>query len=182
MDYVGKVCSKDSQGHYGACYDPSDPNRNRSNPDYPCRIYDYHQRGCKCTYSKITNRFCSSSIDSKNNDDHTMRIKYVQNDQGIEACSSNNSKYINSYVDHVCWYGTIPNGVSTVFHGYTFYRGESTEYNEFLPGNSWFHSNGDYEIRVIRNADINGQPSYEDGCRNTCIYMTEKWMSPVTAS
>ncbi len=185
MDYVGRVCNKNASGSYGACDDLSDVNKDPHNPNYPCRLYNYHQRTCDCIYSKETNRFCSSSINESkagNSDDHLMRIKYLHNNNGKAACESDNLNDINSYVDHVCWHGTINDGISRTFHGYKFYRGQSTEYTEFLPGQSWFHDGGYYDTRAIRNADVNGQPSYEDGCRNTCIYMTEKWKGTVTVS
>ena len=176
MDYIDKTCSKDSNGIYGTCHDPNNP---FTTEEYPCRRYQYHQRSCSCTYSKNTNKYCSSSV-SATGDDHTMRISYLRNSDGIEACNSNESSSINSYVDHVCWYGRY-SGDSTVmtFHGYQFYKGQSTGYTEFIPNGSWFHDGGYYDDRVARGADVNGKPNYEDGCKNTCIHFTEKWMGKV---
>lgn len=178
LNYVGKVCDKDSSGQYGACHDSSNPN---SKEEYPCRIYDYHQRECECVYSMATNRFCSSSIKSSPTyNDHTMKIYYLSNDSnGEESCKSDASGSINSYVDHICSDGYYNAGESSMFfHGYQFYKGASSTYKSFSE-NTWFHDGGYYDNRIARGSDIDGEPDYAEGCRNTCINMTEKWMGTV---
>lgn len=171
MDYIGKICDKDANNKYGTCSD--------SVENLPCRKYTYHQRYCTCTYSQNTNKFCSSSV-SATGDDHTMKVRYYENTNGISACKSDDSKKINSYVSRVCTYGTYSTGKDVMtFHGYQFFKGASVGYTDFQPNGSWFHDGGYYDDRVPRGADVNGKPNYEDGCRKTCIHFTEKWMGPV---
>ena len=179
MDFIDKICNAGTDGKYGTCYDPDNPKTHANQKAYPCRRYHYHQRACHCTYSKATNKFCSSSVDATG-DDHTMRVNYLLNTDGIGACNSEAPESINSYVDHVCWYG-VYSGNSTVmtFHGYQFFKGQSVGYTDFSPNGSWFHDGGYYDDRVPRGADVNGKPNYEDGCKKTCIHFTEKWMGPV---
>jgi len=174
MNYMGKVCEKNAQGKYGSCYDGSNPFGNKN---YPCRLYDYHQRSCTCTYSKNTNKFCSSSV-SATGDDHTMKIKYNEDANGHASCESDVGSSFNSYVHDVCWYGKY-SGTNTVmtFHGYQFFKGEAIGYKEFNPNGSWFHdslgSGGNFDIRVSRGEDVDGKPNYAQGCRDTCVRFTE---------
>ena len=174
MNYMGRVCTKDDTGKYGTCYDKNNP---FDNINYPCRYYDYHQRSCTCKYSKITNKFCSSTV-SETGDDHTMKIKYNEDAAGHASCDSDHSTDFNSNVHDVCWYGRY-SGSNTVmtFHGYQFFKGASVGYTTFNPDGSWLHdgigSGGNYDIRVARAADVDGKPNYAQGCRDTCIRFTE---------
>lgn len=171
MDYIDKTCEKGSNNKYGTCAD--------SIENLPCRRYTYHQRSCTCKYSNNTNKFCSSSV-SASGDDHTMKVRYYDNANGIGACNSEDSRKINSYVSRVCTYGTYSTGYDVMtFHGYQFFKGNSVGYTDFQPDGSWFHDGGFYDDRVPRGANVNGKPNYEDGCRKTCIHFTEKWMGPV---
>ena len=174
MDYIDKICTKGSNGRYGGCYDANTPG---GDPNLPCRRYKYNHAVCACTYSKTSNKFCSSSVVST--DHHTMRIKYLENSDGHAACESDDPSYFNSYVDHVCWQGQFKNGATEIsFHGYKFYRGKSTAYTDFRPDGSWFHDGGNFENRVVRKSDA-GTPNAEDGCQRTCIQMTETYSGAV---
>lgn len=174
MNYIGKVCEKGADGKYGQCYDKDNPNGNKN---YPCRMYDYHQRKCTCNYSNNTNKYCSSSAASSG-DDHTMKIKYNESSAGHNSCSSDDPSDFNSNVHDVCWYG-LYSGSSTVmtFHGYQFFQGQSSGYTSFDPNGSWFHDalgdGGNFDVRVARGVDVGGKPDYEQGCRDTCIRFTE---------
>ncbi len=174
MNYKNRVCEKNSDGKYGACYDGGNPFGNKN---YPCRMYEYHQRSCTCNYSSKTNKYCSSSV-AASGDDHTMKIKYNEDAAGHASCASDYANQFNSNVHDVCWYGRY-SGSNTVmtFHGYQFFKGKSTGYTAFNPDGSWFHDSlgtgGNFDVRVSRAEDVNGKPNYEQGCRDTCIRFTE---------
>lgn len=171
MDYLDKTCSMGADKRYGTCWD--------SYSNLPCRRYQYHQRACHCTYSLNTNKYCSSSVEAKG-DDHIMKVRYFDNANGIGACNSDEPSSINSYVSRVCYYGQYGAGKTVMtFHGYQFFAGQSVGYTDFSPNGSWFHDGGYYDERVARGADVDEKPNYSDGCKNTCIHFTEKWMGKV---
>ena len=179
MNPKSKVCSKNASGNYGACKD--------SQGNYPCRIYDYYRRQCSCNYSKTTNKFCSSQVIVPASDPgHTMKIRYFDNSNGIAACNSENPGSFNSYVTQVCTYGTYANNPYKgqnnvmVFHGYLFFKEQSVGFTDFQPYGSWFHDplstldGNDYlNVRVTRAEDVDGQPNFEQGCRDMCVRFTE---------
>ena len=173
MSYINKVCDKNAEDKYGACYDSGDPN---GNYNYPCRRYKYYEAKCTCTYSKTgNNRLCASSTSEQGK--HTMLIKYQENTNGHKACNSDSPDMINSYVQSVCHNGIFTDGNTVItFHGYQFFRGHSTGYQDFRPEGTWFHSNINgltLEDRVPRREDImvSGEltAEYEQGCRDTCV-------------
>lgn len=188
IDYKRKTCAKDANGYYSGCRDriPEPPKYDAASYAYinnPCKVYEYHQRRCYCEYNKESNKFCSSRVTTENQDNHDMKIRYLDNSNGIAACNAEEGPLVNSYVRSVCTWGTYYSagtapGVMT-FHGYQFFEGRSEGYTDFIPNGSWFHDHGFYDDRVPRGANVNGQPNYEDGCRKTCIHFTEKWKGPV---
>jgi len=176
MEYLNKICTKKSDGHYGACYDPNNPN---GNTNYPCRRYQYYQYKCRCSYSKSTSKYCGYEI--VNNSSHIMKIKYLETPEGYNACNSDNPGDFNSYVHDVCWDGIYKNGkVVMTFHGYQFFKGQSVGYTDFRPEGTWFHDNVSgisLEDRVQRknnNIDASGKvvPNPDQGCRDTCVRFT----------
>lgn len=166
MDYMDKVCTKTSD-KYGTCSD--------SVANQPCRKYDYHQYDCNCQYSKTTKKYCSSNISSSSS--HTMRIRYYDNANGINACNSDEAGSFNSYVSQVCTYGTYGEGKDVMtFHGYQFFKGKSVGYTDFRPEGTWFHdpiAGVTLEDRVQRKDNSDGSIDPEQGCRDTCIRFTE---------
>ena len=176
MDYKNKVCTKGSNGRYGSCYDGNNP---YGNTNYPCRQYQYYQFSCKCYYTKDENKFCKSEIVGHSS--HIMKIKYLENNDGINACKSDTPGYFNSYVHDVCWEGRYKNDSDVMtFHGYQFFKGKSSGYTDFRPEGTWFHDNISgisLEDRVQRKNDkIEGDkvvPNEEQGCRDTCVRFTE---------
>ncbi len=176
MDYLGKVCNKGSNGIYGTtstCYDKTNP---YGNTNYPCRYYEYYQHKCHCNYSAKTNKYCSSSLVG-NYSHHTMRIKYNEDSAGHASCNSDNQADFNSNVHDVCWEGRYKSGQQVMtFHGYQFFKGQSTGYVAFDPNGSWFHDkigDGNYDIRVTRGNNVDNLPSFSQGCRDTCVRFTE---------
>lgn len=169
MNYLDKVCSKNASGNYGSCKD--------SQGNYPCRRYDYHLRKCVCTYNKNNNKFCSSAISASGSDNHTMKIRYFNNANGISACNSDDPGSFNSYVTKVCTYGTYASGSDVMtFHGYQFFKEKSVGYTDFRPEGTWFHdpiTGITLEDRVPRKDKEDGTIDYEQGCRDTCIRFTE---------
>ena len=176
MDYKNKVCTKGSNGRYGSCYDENNP---YGNTNYPCRQYQYYQFSCKCSYTKDENKFCGSEIVGQSS--HIMKIKYLENSDGINACKSDTPGYFNSYVHDVCWEGRYKNDSDVMtFHGYQFFKGKSSGYTDFRPEGTWFHDNISgisLEDRVQRKNDIiEGNkvvPNKKQGCRDTCVRFTE---------
>ena len=176
MDYKNKVCTKGRNGRYGSCYDGNNP---YGNTNYPCRQYQYYQFSCKCYYTKDENKFCKSEIVGHSS--HIMKIKYLENNDGINACKSDTPGYFNSYVHDVCWEGRYKNDSDVMtFHGYQFFKGKSSGYTDFRPEGTWFHDNISgisLEDRVQRKNDkIEGDkvvPNEEQGCRDTCVRFTE---------
>ena len=177
MEYLNRVCTKANNGRYGGCYDGSNP---YGNTNFPCRRYQYYQYSCQCVYSKANNKYCSYSIPSSSS--HIMRIKYLENANGHAACESDTPSSFNSYVHDVCWEGRY-SGNSTVmtFHGYQFFKGQSTGYTDFRPEGTWFHDNItgiSLEDRIQRKndkLDAAGKvvPNPDQGCRDTCVRFTE---------
>lgn len=180
MNSKSKVCSKDSNGNYGDCND--------GEGNYPCRIYDYYRRQCYCDYSKTTKKLCGSRVVTPSSDSwHPMRIRYLDNKNGKDACESEAPGSFNSYVQKVCKYGTYENypyksqSDVMVFHGYLFFKGQSEGFTNFQPNGSWFHDpltnttdGKDYlDVRVARSNDVNNQPNFEQGCYDMCVRFTE---------
>ena len=170
MEYIDKVCEK-KDGIYGACKDTW---------NNPCRRYSYHQYSCTCQYSKVSNKYCSSTASVA--DQHIMKIRYQDTANGRNACNSNGAEYFNSFVERVCTDGTYKEGKSVMtFHGYQFFKGMSEGYTNFQPEGTWFHDNisgVSLEARVQRKEDIkdasgNTIPNYPQGCRDTCVRFTE---------
>ena len=167
MNYLSKICTKNNN-KYGSCSDDT--------ANLPCRRYKYYQYRCRCTYSKVSNKYCSSEITSSS--DHVMKIRYFDNSNGLNACNSDTPSSFNSYVSQVCVAGVYEEGKNVMtFHGYQFFKGQSSGYTDFRPEGTWFHdelSGITLEDRVTRgenNAD--GTPDSEKGCRDTCIRFTE---------
>ena len=172
MEYIDKSCVKDASGSYGVCKDEWD--------NKPCRRYSFHQYGCTCQYSSVTNKYCSSSAVVK--DEHTMMIRYFETNNGINACKTDEAGYFNSFVERVCVNGKYPEGKNVMtFHGYQFFKTKSEGYTNFQPEGTWFHDNiagVSFEARVQRKEDVedasgNMIPNYTQGCRDTCVRFTE---------
>lgn len=177
MDYLTKTCTRGANGKYGVC--GNTPRPSTVNADTPCRTYQYHLRKCECKYNKTTKKFCSSKILTTGADNHVMKARYQDNEEGHEACEATSQKYVNSFVQSVCSGAMPETSDQLTFHGYIFYKNFSKDLRDFEPDGSWFHSAGNYEKRVPKGPYINGEPDYEQGCRDTCIKLTEEWSGKV---
>ena len=140
----------------------------------PYKEYDYHTYGCRCYYSKDSSDkgYVGYERRLKADDSHTMRVFYLNNSNGQNACTSSDQTMFNKYIDHVCSWGVFLNGATKInFHGYQWYRNNSGDYGAFTPDGFWYHDGEPYEWKAKKEPG----DTPKEGCAKTCLYMTPYW-------